>query len=137
MFLKFIISVRCGHCNYSTLTPKKCSYDTGLFYVFCFSVRRRKVQANSRVCVVLLIKVHAREVKPERRTPEKENERFCNPVNIKIKLFLYLWLNACIISVVLLLCQHKLRKIWNLCSDVNICSFNPLKCVSWHEKVKI
>jgi hypothetical protein len=39
---------------------------------------------------VLLIKVHAREVKPERRTPEKENERFCKPVNIKIKLLLYL-----------------------------------------------
>jgi hypothetical protein len=66
------------------------SYDPTLFYIFCFSVRRRKVQASSRVCVVLLIKVHVREVKPERRTPEKENERFCNPVNIKIKLLLYL-----------------------------------------------
>jgi hypothetical protein len=59
-------------------------------FVFCFSGRRRKVQASSRVCVVLLIKVHAREVKPERRTPEKGNERFYDRVNINIKLLLYL-----------------------------------------------
>lgn len=137
LFLKFVISVIGGRCDYSPLAPKKCSYNSELFYVFCFSVRRRKVQANSRVCVMLLIKVHAREAKPEKRTPKKENESFCNSVNIKIKLLLYLWLNTCIISVVLLLYQHRLWKIWNLCSGVNFCSCNPLKCVSWHENVKI
>ena len=42
MFLKLIISVRGGHCDYSTLTPKKCSYDTGLFYVFYFFSKKKK-----------------------------------------------------------------------------------------------
>lgn len=139
LFLKFLISVIGGHCDYSPLVPKSVAMTLNCFMFFCFSARRRKVQASSRVCVMLLVKVHAREVKPEKRTPKKENESFCNSVNIKIKLLkllLYLWLNTCIISVVLLY-QHRLWKIWHLCSGVNFCSCNPLKCMSWHENVKI
>lgn len=49
------------------------------------------MRASSQVYAMLLVKVHRREFKPEKRTLEIGNERSCNLANVRIKLLLYLF----------------------------------------------
>jgi hypothetical protein len=49
------------------------------------------MHVNLIAYAVLLVKVHRRELTPEKRTPEIGNEKSSNAANLTIKLLLYLF----------------------------------------------